>query len=286
MNEGAFVFFDGSFRPSGQPLISANNRSFRYGDGFFETMHIVNGSIALQDLHMQRLYKAAEALQFRMPSHFSADALAGQALALAEKNGHHLRARVRLTLFRGEGGLFDEDTSPCHWLIQTWQMPAAAGLNTNGLDIGVFPDARKACDSYANLKNNNYLPYVMAARWARQHQLNDALVLNAFGRIADASIANVFLADGENIKTPALSEGCVGGVMRRFLIDSLRAQGTEVTETMIPPGDLLKASEIFLTNAITGIRWVKQLNGKQFSNPVSSRLYRELIAPLFQTEKA
>lgn len=282
MNEGAFVFLDGSFSHSGQPLISPDNRSFRYGDGFFETMHMVNGSVALLDLHMQRLLTAAETLQFKMPFNFSAAAVAEQAGTLAEKNGHRSRARVRLTLFRGEGGLFDDDEASCHWLIQTWQIPAVVELNGNGLDIGVFPDARKACDSYANLKNNNYLPYAMAARWAKQHQLNDALVLNSFGRIADSSIANVFLADGDKIKTPALSEGCVSGVMRRYLIESLRAKGTEVTETMITPGDLLQASEIFLTNAVSGIRWVKQLNGKQFSNPVSAGLYRELIAPLFQ----
>lgn len=273
-----FLIHDGKMRKSGIPLISPDNRSFRYGDGFFETMKMVNGQIVLEELHFERLFGSMELLRFKRPSFFTPAHLREQVAELAAKNKHESLARIRLTVFRGEGGLYElEDHAP-HYIIQTWALnPSINQMNENGLVIDVYKDARKACDGFSHIKSNNYLAYAMAALWAKEQKLNDALLLNSFDRVADATIANVFIVKDGFVKTPALSEGCVSGVMRKYLLQLLRKENIPVEETTLEIEDLMQASEIFLTNAIHSIKWVKQLGKNGFTNQLSSQLHAKLL---------
>jgi branched-chain amino acid aminotransferase len=168
-----------------------------------------------------------------------------------------------------------------HHLVQTWELnPATNSFNENGLVLDIFKDARKTCDHFSHIKSNNYLAYTMAALWAKEQKLNDALLLNACDRVSDATIANVFMVKDGVIKTPALSEGCVGGVMRKYLLQSLRKENMPVEETQLPIEEVLQASEIFLTNAIYGIKWVKQLGDSNYSKQMSSLFHKKFIRSL------
>lgn len=266
---------------SGTALISADNRSFRYGDGFFETIKLKDSRIILPDLHFERLFTSLETLKFETPKHFTADHLQEQILALTKKNKHDKLARIRLTIFRGDGGLYDEQNNTPNYIIQTWALnPVTNNLNENGLIIDIYKDAKKSCDSFSHIKSNNYLAYAMAALWAKQNQLNDALLLNNFNRIADATIANIFIIQNGIIKTPALSEGCVSGTMRKHLLRSFTKENIPVQETQITINDLLTASEVFLTNAIYGIKWVRQSGGKTYLNISTAEFHKTFIFPL------
>lgn len=279
----SFLNYNGKLYAEGTMLISPNNRSFRYGDGFFETMKMIKGNIVLGNLHFERLFKSLETMKFDAPKLFTAASLEEQVLLLAKKNKHTTSGRIRLMVFRGDGGLYDAPDNHPNYLIQTWEMNDANNhLNENGLVTGVFADARKACDNFSHIKSNNYQCYVMAALWARQNKLNDALVLNSYGRIADATIANVFIVKDGVIQTPALTEGCVGGTMRRYLLHCLRNDGLPVQETAITPEDLTEASEVFLTNAGYGMRWVQRCGNTSYAPKTSLLLYKNYIAPLYK----
>jgi branched-subunit amino acid aminotransferase/4-amino-4-deoxychorismate lyase len=262
-------------------LISPNNRSFRYGDGCFETMKVINGNICLSDLHFERLFASLELLQFENPNYLTADYLKEQIIQLVSKNNQNKLARVRLTFFRGDGGLYDPENHFPNYVIQSWELnPQTSLFNENGLVVDIFKDAKKVCDNYSHLKSNSYLPYAMAALWAKKNQLNDALLLNPYSNISDATIANVWVVNDGIIKTPALAEGCVGGVMRKYLLQKLREASMPVQETSITVDELLQANEVFLTNAIQGIRWVKQCGNSNYQNQLSALLHKQFIVPL------
>ena len=70
----------------------------------------------------------------------------------------------------------------------------------------------------------------------------------------------------EQLFTPGLEEGCVNGVMRRHLLTELKAAGIPGKEMLLLSGDIKNADEIFLTNAINGIRWVRQFRDKIYTN--------------------
>ncbi|HVX50428.1 MAG TPA: aminotransferase class IV [Chitinophagaceae bacterium] len=276
-----YLNYNGKTHNSDKLFISPNNRSFRYGDGFFETMKMVKGKILLRNLHFERLFSSLDTLKFDSPGNFTADALEEQIGNIAKKNGHTSLARIRLTVFRGDGGLYDDDNKP-NYIIQTWLMnPAINTLNENGLVTGIFPDARKACDMFSPIKNNNYLCYAMAALWAKQQKLNDALVLNSHERIADASIANVFIVKDGVIKTPAITEGCVAGVVRRYLLQCCHTEGIPVEETSVSAEDVLQAQEVFLTNAGYGIRWVKTCGSSNYTPQAVKTMFNKFIVPLY-----
>ncbi len=282
MAPATFLQYNGKSYKADKLLISPDNRSFRYGDGFFETIKMVKGKILLEDLHMERLFSSMDRLYFQKPSYFTPDYIKEQILALAKQNYHDKLGRIRLTIFRGNGGLYDPENHFPNYIIQTWALnPANNNLNENGLITDIYPDARKAADQFSSIKSNNYLSYAMAALWAKKEHLNDAILLNANNRIADSTIANIFIVQNGVIKTPPLTEGPVSGNMRRYLLQSLRKENMPVEESPITAEELKQAAELFFTNAIYGIKWVKQLGNSQYSNNVSSMLHKKFIAPLF-----
>ena len=264
-----------------QPVWMADNKSYRYGDGFFETMKMYKGGILLQENHFNRFFSTADTLRYHIPTLITQKELIKQVKQLCEKNNCSGVARIRLSAFRGNGGIYDGDNT-LQYLIECWLLNETVNkLNENGLHIGIYTDARKGCDTFSNLKSANYLPYVMAAQYAKEKKWNDCIVLNAAGRIADATIANVFIVKDERIITPPLSEGCVAGVMRKWLITSLYHENIRVEESPITINDLHSADEIFLTNAISGIKWVGQLENKTLTNLKTKEIYNRFIKPMY-----
>ena len=142
------------------------------------------------------------------------------------------------------------------------------------MQLGVFPDGKKACDRFSAIKSNNALCYAMAAIWAKDNKLNDAIILNQFDRIADTTIANLFVVTKEDkIITPKLSEGCVAGILRRYLIEKSLGM---IKETEVNRKDLISAKEIFLTNCIKGIMWVDNFEGRKLDNSITHKLFEKL----------
>jgi branched-chain amino acid aminotransferase len=69
--------------------------------------------------------------------------------------------------------------------------------------------------------------------------------------------------------------------MRKYLLQRLRKDNIPVEECAITPEDVAQASELFLTNAIQSIRWVKQSGNTQYTNAETIKLYQKYVAPLF-----
>jgi branched-chain amino acid aminotransferase len=255
-------------------VISAANRGLRYGDGLFETIKSIQGKLLFADDHFARLWKGMNLLRFKLHKHFTPDSLEDEISELLKKNGHKNTARIRITVFRGDGGLYDDINHTPNYLIQTWALPEDSGQwNSNGLVLGIYPDVKKSCDILSNLKHNNFLPYVMAALQAKEQKWNDAIILNSSGHICDSTIANIFLVKNEMIFTPALDEGCIAGIMRRNMLQQLKSSNIPVIEGKITVDDLMNADEIFLTNSIYNMRWVQAVAGKNYDNAYTQKIY-------------
>jgi branched-chain amino acid aminotransferase len=282
LNKPMFCNLNGKILNEANANISVNNRSFRYGDGCFETMKWLHGRLLLPVLHFDRLFASLETLQFDCPRFFTPEYLLQQVQALVVKNQHQKIARIRLTVFRGNGGLYDPENMKPNWLIQSWPLnPDSNTLNTNGLVVGIYHDGIKAADKFANIKSNNYLLYSQAALYAKQQHWNDALILNNHGTIADATIANLFIISNNTIITPPLTDGPVSGVMRRHLLQQLPLHGYKVLEQSIEQKDMVEAGEAFLTNGIYGLKWIKSMGNKTFDLSQAATIHKKIIAPLF-----
>ena len=272
-----FFIYNNKFYPANTPVISSGNRSLRYGDGLFETMKIIKGKIINREFHFERLFNGLALLQFDLPQNFNSIFLEKKINGLVKKNKHSASARIRLMIFRGDGGIFDIENLHPDYIIESWPLSNEVQLNENGLIVDVFPDAKKSCDSFSNLKSNNYLPYVMAGLYAKKNKLNDCVVLNSFGRVCDSAIANIFIIKKDKIFTPPLSEGCVAGVMRRWMLEKFDLKKYRILEKNISIMDILTADEFFLTNSIYNLRWVKSFKEKKYSNKISKEIYSYIL---------
>lgn len=267
--------------PANEPAILAQNRSFKYGHGLFETMAIRNGKITLSQFHFDRLIDGMHRLNIPKSGLFSPDQIEKEILSLCKKNGCIEKARVRLSV-SGNGSMDDLKTGHTDYLIEAWPLDESNGRwNEKGLVIDLFDGARKVSDRYSDLKTTSALCYVLAASYARENQLDDCLVLNDHGYVTDCSIANIFLIKGENIFTPSLSSGCVGGVMRRHLLEQFTFNKVKFEEVGIRISDFMDADEVFLTNAIRGIRWVKQFREKVYTNAGTRKIYDDYVRKIF-----
>lgn len=268
-----FVCFNGNFLPADEPLFTPQNRSFRYGDGVFETIKIYKSKILFEQFHYDRLFLSLKMLQIKFA--FTSSYLSALIKELCKKNDCLDSARVRFTAYRNQQGdaEFIIEASPLDNKVNQW--------NDLGLVIDIYPFARKNADAFSNLKTANFLPYVLAELFAKENGIDDALVLNAFSNIADSSKANIFLAKKKDIFTPAIHQGCISGVMRRFLMDELKANGYRLRQQEISEQQLLDADEVFLTNSIYDIRWVEKFREKAYTSEQTLSIYKKIIAPLY-----
>ncbi|HUQ64975.1 MAG TPA: aminotransferase class IV [Flavitalea sp.] len=269
---------NGSLIEEKTPVIRADNRAFRYGDGLFETMKVVVGSIRLKDLHFERLFTGMDTLQITLQGFVTAEMFEEQIMKTILKNRISGPARVRLTVFRGDGGLYEFNTTSSGYVIQVWSLSSSSMMmNDNGLKVGLYEGGRKAIDELSNIKSNNYLVYVMGAVRAKKYQHDDSIILNTNGRVCDSTIANVFYIKDGTIFTPPLTEGCVAGIMRNHLLLQLPQQGYSVVEKETSVDDLLDADEMFLTNAVSGLRWVGEFKSKKYGNSIASKIYHSTM---------
>ncbi|RZL43230.1 MAG: hypothetical protein EOP00_22755, partial [Pedobacter sp.] len=182
-----YINFNGSIVETGTPVIEAANRGLRYGDGLFETIKYRNNEFQLIDDHLNRLWKGMSLMQFELPKLFTKDFITAELLKLIEKN-KHAHARVRLTVIRNKGGLYDAVDNKPIFIIECWPLHENFGqLNENGLQLGIYKEALKSCDQFSNIKHNNFLPYLMGALYAKANKLNDVLILNQHKRICDST---------------------------------------------------------------------------------------------------
>jgi branched-chain amino acid aminotransferase len=267
------VCFNGQMIAENTPVFNAENRGFKYGDGVFETIKVSKERIPLIDFHFERLITSLQLLKIQHS--YTKELLVQWIMDLCQLNQCQDSARVRLAAYRnaiGHAEIIIEAQPIKRIDIQTW---------SQGISLAIYPYARKPRDVFANLKTANFLPYVMAGFYAIEKGFDDCIVLNDVNKICDSSKANIFMIRDNEIYTPALHQGCINGVMRRYLIDAIKELNYVVHQEEIVEEDLESADELFLTNAVKGIMPVNTFNGKQYNNSITSGFYERLIIPLF-----
>lgn len=275
------ICFNGSFIDASVPIVTALNRGFKYGDGFFETIRVMNNQIVLKEFHFKRLFESLKKLKFSSPVFFTPSYLEETILQLVNKNKLYNNARVRVNIFRGDGSLYQYDNNSLHFIIEADEINTKHYCwNREGLTVDFFVDARKICDQFSHIKSNNFLPYTIAAIWAKENNINDAIILNQYNNIAETTIANIWIINNGIVKTPPLSQGCINGVMRKYVIQKIKEEGLPFNEAEITIDDIKQAQEIFLTNVIKGIQWVKYCNNLEYTNKATQLIFNNIIKPL------
>lgn len=257
-----YININGKITAAESAAIPIDNGAFRYGYGLFETMLVKDGVIRLGKYHWDRLFAGLKQLCFEISPFLTHGKMEEEVLNTARKNQSEKLCRVRLQFFAGGGGIFGKGHLHSGFVIECFPLePASLLLNENGLVAGVADGLNKSTDALSNLKSCNALIYAAAAKQAQQNKWNDALICNTAGNIIESTIANIFWIKDDIVYTPPLADGCVAGVMRRHVVATV-----PVVEKNLTMDLLAGADEVFLSNAIKGIKWVGETGGQTFSN--------------------
>lgn len=273
-----YIDINGQLMGAREPAIAISNRSFKFGDGLFETMRSQDGAIAFLPYHLDRLRHGMQVLQLEGNHLLDIPFLNARVATLLNRNRITGAARVRLNVYREGEGLYSPETNKAGYVLEVNPLQEASyALNKMGLIIDVFLEHKKPTGLLSSLKTNNGLLYVLAGAKRKTAGLDDLLLLNQADYLCEATSSNIFVQYKGHLYTPALSEGCVDGVMRRAVIDIAREMGIEVIEAQINPKILHEADELFLTNAIQGIQWVMGYGKKRYFNHVTKQVYNALL---------
>ena len=263
--------------PDDIAVFTANHRALRYGDGLFESMRMMNGELKFADLHADRIQRGMKALKIEAPTKIDAAFLQQKAEELSRVNKTGAHARFRLSVYRDADGLYAPNSNKMGYILENAKLHSGRyEWNDKGLLIDVFTEVRKSAGTLSNYKTANSLVYVLAGIFKNEQRLDEALLLNQDGFLCEAISSNVFVVYKNQIFTPALSEGCIAGVMRHVVIGLAKKAGMQVIEAQINPAVLEAAEEIFLTNASKGIQWVMGYKLKRYFNKTATFLFEEL----------
>ncbi len=254
-----------------EPVVSFANRAFRYGDALFETIRYVNGKIMFLSDHMRRIKVGMTMLRMNIPFDFGVETISNLIRQLIEVNKLPSDVRVRFTVFRNEGGFYTPRSNDISFLIETEALDDT-GYRTNdtGFKVDIFHDIRKPKNKLATLKSGNALIYVLAGIYKKDVKLDDVIILNEEGNICESVSSNIFFVKNGSLYTPMLAQGCVEGVMRRQIMEIAQRHRILCYEINIPLNTMLNSDEVFLTNAIQGVRWVGEYKTKTYQNKMAT----------------
>lgn len=272
------INFNGTLLPENN-VLSFQNRGYTYGDALFETIKTSYGKILFWEDHYFRLMASMRILRMEIPMNFTMEFLSNEIHKTLEANQFlKSSARVKLMVNRNEGGYYNPDTNDISFII--FVQPINEDfyiLKTDYYEVDLFKDYFISPGLLSTLKTNNKALNVIGSIYAKENNLNNCILLNTNKHVIEALNGNIFLVNGNVIKTPPILDGCLKGVMRTQLINLINTLADyDLVEESISPFELQKADEMFFTNVIQGIQPVSKYRKKTYTNEVSKILLQKL----------
>ncbi len=219
------------------------------------------------------MQSSATLLKMILPQELSIISLRKQIQNLLSLNSHNEGARVRLSVFRQDGGFYTPTNNNAYFIIESTPLENETyQLNKEGLYAGFFKQMHKQCNPLSSLKSSNAQLYVMAGLYAGEQGWHDAIILNDHGFVAETVSSNLFMVKDGVLYTPDLDQACVAGILRMQILDIAARKGIKLQECAILPEDLLQADEVFITNSIKGINWIKGIGNKRYYHSMATQM--------------
>ncbi len=275
------VNFNGNLISSSDTFLNHENRGFKYGDALFESIRIINGKLLFWEDHYFRLMSSMRILRMEIPMEFTMEFLEEEFMKTIKVSEYSSSAvRARLTVFRNDGGKYTPTTNECSYVIDLEELEVPFyTIDEAKYEVELFKDFFVNADMLSNLKTTNKVLHTVSSVFAKENNYQNCLLLNGAKQVVEAINGNIFLVSDKTIKTPPLKDGCLDGILRKKLLEIItKWDDFELVEASISPFELQKADELFITNAILGIKPITKYRKKQFGTTVAKSLLGRLNA--------
>lgn len=248
------------------------NRGFKYGDALFDTIKYTNNQLEFLEDHYFRLMASMRLLRMEIPMYFTLEFYETEILKSIDFSLNSDQYRIRVTIFRENGGLYIPISNKINYLIETSPLILT---QYHQYEVDIFKDFYLSSSFLSTLKTSNKILNVLAGIYADENQLQNCLLLNENKQIVEATNGNLFIVNENKIITPPLSEGCINGIYRRKLINVVQHQSIyELIEKQLIYTDMLNASEAFITNSIVGIQPITHFKKKIYPTKIALNLQK------------
>ena len=275
-NADIVVHVGGELKPRSEARVSVFDSSVQGGDAVWEGLRVYRGRIADLDRHLDRLFGSAHAMAFSgVPARETVRAALSETL---RANGMTDGVHVRLTLSRGEkvtSGMSPEwNRSGCTLIVLAeWKPLVESPEGIRLITSSIRRNSPQCIDSkihHANLINN-----ILAKIEANLAGVDDALMLDLDGFVAETNATNVFLMRDGALQTPH-THSCLPGVTRAAVVEAAREEGLQVAEKNLSLTEVYTADEMFTTGTMGGLAPVLEVDGRRIGSglrgPLTLRL--------------
>ena len=280
------IYIDGQFYSEADAKISVFDHGLLYGDGVFEGIRMYHNRVFKLKEHIERLFWSAKALLLDIQ--MTPEEVAAATVETCRQNG--LRdGYIRLVVTRGKGTLGLDPRKcpkPSVIIIATTIQLYPDKTYTDGLAIATIPTTRNAVNAInPAIKSLNYLNNVLARIEANNAGVEEAIMLNGDGFVAECTADNVFIVQKGKLYTPPLSAGALYGITRNTVLDCARALGIPTGEPNLSRYDLYIADEMFVTGTAAEMVPVVKVDGRVIGTGKPGPITAKLLAAFRETTK-
>jgi branched-chain amino acid aminotransferase len=271
------IFIDGKYYDERNAKISVFDHGLLYGDGIFEGIRAYHGCVFKLKEHIDRLFCSAKAILLKIP--MSHAQIMRATVETCRKN--KIRdGYIRLVVTRGVGTLGLNPKSckrPSVIIIADKIQLYPPEFYQRGLDIITVPTTRNLHSALnPAIKSLNYLNNILAKIEANNGGVEEAVMLNAEGFVAECTGDNLFIVKNGALFTPPLSAGALYGITRQTVMELAEESGLKVSEPNLTRYDLFNADECFLTGTGAEIVPVVKIDGRVVGTGKPGPITRQL----------
>lgn len=273
----SFLYLNGGVLPHHEAKVSVLDRSYLFGEGAFESFRSYEGKgespkvLFLKD-HLARLNWTCEFLGLKFPDDVDFDSVCAE---LLKKNGLK-NARFKILVSRLETSANEDEIHnlmiSCEDLKETsslYRLMTIKNLVNDSLPVSA-------------MKTTSRITKVLARATAEDAGYHDGILLNNKGMVTETTCANIFWVDKDAVLHTVMSEqGLLGGVMKKLICTLLTENKLKYKEAVIAAADISQVRELFITNALIGIKPVVNVDGRQISGGTMGPI-TEMIQDLWE----
>lgn len=261
------VYLDTGFVSEKEAGLAFSARGFLQAVGLFETMRSQDNRIVYLGQHLARIKHDSKIIGIKFS--YSTLQLKKTIKELVRLNCLS-DACVRL--------IFWEKQNSGHILISAKKYTVfAPGQYRRGFRVNISRFRSQADSVFTRLKTTQRILYELSYRQAKAKGFNEAILLNHYGYLAEATRSNIFFIKDNELFTPALECGCLAGITRKAVFALARKSRIKVHEGNFTPQDLIASDEAFLTNSLIGIMPLVKVEKENIGNGLAGRLTGDFI---------
>jgi len=266
MFEDAKCWINGEIVSAQEAKISIFDHSFLYGDGIFEGIRFYNKKPFRLPLHLKRLQLSASALQLTIPlSREALEEAVHDTIAASSLSAGYMR----ILITRGVGALGINPAScehPSIIIIADELQMINEEQRSQGVRAIIAATRRQSPDRLdPRIKSMNYLNSILARMEANYAGVEEAILVNDHGRVAEGTADNIFIVQDNKLLTPPVTEGALSGITRATVMELATHLGVPVKEAPLTAYDLYTADECFLTGTGAKLIPVREIDGRKMA---------------------